>query len=107
MRTVKDLIGKEKKVYIFLKNRALCYRFLSDAEREGIVGGKIGRPTFMEPDDIFALNPDGTICYVGFVGRMYSASPEGVLRVDYERYISGEDYEITLEELKATKSNSW
>ena len=36
MRTIKKLINTEKKVYILLKNKAIQYRFMSDAEREGI-----------------------------------------------------------------------
>ena len=34
MRTIKKLINTEKKVYILLKNKAIQYRFMSDAERE-------------------------------------------------------------------------
>ena len=36
MRTIRELIKEEKKVYIFLRNKAIAYRFVSDAEREGI-----------------------------------------------------------------------
>ena len=39
MRTIKKLINTEKKVYILLKNKAIQYRFMSDAEREGITYG--------------------------------------------------------------------
>lgn len=31
MRTIKELINNEKKVYILLRNKAIQYRFMSDA----------------------------------------------------------------------------
>ncbi len=40
MRTIRELISNEKKVYILLKSKAIQYRFMSDAEREGIEGIK-------------------------------------------------------------------
>ena len=61
MRTIKKLINTEKKVYIFLKNRAIQYRFMSDAEREGITYGDNVKPTERKVDDIMALQPNGTI----------------------------------------------
>ena len=39
MRTIKELINNEKKVYILLKTKAIQYRFMGDAEREGITYG--------------------------------------------------------------------
>ena len=36
MRTIKELIGKEEKVYILLRTKAIRYRFMSDATLEGI-----------------------------------------------------------------------
>lgn len=32
MRTIKDLVKNEKKVYIYLRNNATEHRFMSDAE---------------------------------------------------------------------------
>lgn len=45
MRTIKELISNEKKVYILLKSKAIQYRFMSDAEREGIIYGDNVKPT--------------------------------------------------------------
>lgn len=92
MRTIKELINGEKKVYIFLRTKAIRYRFMSDAEREGITYEDKVRPTERLVDDIMALNPDGTICFIGFVGRIcYHAGGDTVIRVDYERYIDGQE----------------
>ena len=91
MRTIKELFGKEEKVYIVLKDKATQFRFQSDAEKEGITFGDGAKPTDRTIDDIMALNADGTICFLGWAGRMcYHNRKEGILRVDYEKYINGE-----------------
>lgn len=71
MRTIKELINNEKKVYIILCNKAIQYRFMSDAEREGITYGDNVKPTERQVDDIMALKSDGTICFLGWAGREY------------------------------------
>lgn len=82
MRTIKKLINTEKKVYILLKNKAIQYRFMSDAEREGITYGDNVKPTERKVDDIMALQPNGTICFLGWAGRMcYHYNKENVLRI--------------------------
>ena len=98
MKTIRQLIGKEQKVYIVLRNKAIQYRFMSDAEYEGITFGDKVKATEREADDIMALQPDGTICYLGWAGRMcYHNRKQGVIRVDYEKYISGaKDYVIVV-----------
>ena len=97
MRTIKELITSEKKVYILLKTKAIQYRFMSDAEREGITYGDMAKATERHVDDIMALRPDGTICFLGWAGRMcYHHKKDNVLRIDYEKYIDGaNDYVIS------------
>ena len=91
MRTIKELVGKEEKVYIVLKDKATQFRFQSDAEKEGIIFGDGTMPTNRPIDDIMALKPDSTICFLGWAGRMcYHNRRERILRVDYEKYINGE-----------------
>ena len=55
MRTIKHLIENNKKVYVLLNGRAIGYRFLSDAEREGFRFGDGVKPSEREPGDIMAL----------------------------------------------------
>ena len=86
MRKIKDLINKEKHVYILLKNEDIAKRFLSDAESEGITFSDGTKPTEKTPDDIIALLPNGTICYVGFIGRMCRHSNQCIC-IDYEECI--------------------
>ena len=90
MKKIKDLINKEKHVYILLKNEDIAKRFLSDAESEGITFSDGSKPTDKDPDDIIALLPNGIICYVGWAGRIYSDTNQ-CIRVDYEECISKND----------------
>ena len=96
MRTIRNLIKEEKKVYIYLRDKATEYRFISDAEREGITFGDGVKPTERPIDDIMALHDDGTICFLGWAGRIaYHYNKNAVKRIDYEKYINGDvDYLI-------------
>lgn len=92
MRTIKELLQYRKKVYIVLPTKAMQYRFMSDADREGITFGDGVKATDRMASDIMALLLDGHICFVGWIGRVcFKQGGDSVLRVDYERYISGED----------------
>lgn len=98
MRTIRNLIQKEKKVYVLLKGKATRYRFMSDADREGITYGDSVKATDRAVDDVMALQSDGTICFLGWAGRVcyHYARQNNIIRVDYEKYINGDaDYIIT------------
>lgn len=91
MREIKELISKNKKVYIYLSSEDVQSRFMSDAENQGITFGDGIKPTERKPDDIMALLSDGTICYLGWAGHMcYRHNHENVIRVDYEKFINEE-----------------
>lgn len=96
MRTIRELVGKEEKVYIVLRSKTVRYRFMADAAMEGITYGDGIPTTDREGDDIMSLRPDGTICFLGWAGHMcYRLREDHVLRIDYEKYISdAEDYLI-------------
>ena len=92
MRTIKELLQYGKKVYLVLPTKAMQYRFMSDADREGITFSDGVRSTDRMAGDIMALLPSGHICFVGWVGRMcFKQGGNTVLRVDYEKYINAED----------------
>lgn len=95
MRTIKQLIQKETKVYIYLRNEAVKQRFSQDADNEGIAFDDGKKVTERAVDDIMALLPGGTICFLGFVGRMcYGSGSKDTIRIDYEKYINGEEVYI-------------
>lgn len=97
MRTMRALLQHKKKVYIVLRTKAIQYRFMSDADREGITFSDGVKATDRMASDIMALLPDGHICFVGWVGRLcFKQGGDTVLRVDYEKFIDGsKDYEIS------------
>lgn len=93
MRTIKELVASNKKrVYVYLADKDTQSRFISDAEAEGCTyedGVKISE---REPDDFYALNKDGTVCFLNFVGRMaFQCNSDNIVRVDYKKYINGEE----------------
>lgn len=96
MRTIKELVKNEKKVYVYLRNKSIEYRFMSDAEQEGITYADGVKPTERPVDEIMALHDDGTICFLGWAGRMaYHYSKGTIKRIDYEKYVQGlNDYLI-------------
>ena len=96
MRTIRELAGTAEKVYILLRDKPIRFRFMADAAMEEITYNDGTAATDREADDIMALLPDGTICYVGLAGRLCYRIGEGnILRVDYEKYIDGgENYTV-------------
>lgn len=92
MRTIRNLINQEKKVYILLRTKAMQYRFMSDADREGVTFGDGKKATDRVVEDIMALKADGTICFLGWAGHMcYHQGGNAAIRIDYEKYIDGAD----------------
>ena len=92
MRTIKELLQYGKKVYIVLPTKAMQYRFMSDADREGITFGDGVKATERLASDIMALLPDGHIFFVGWVGSLcFKQGGDSVIRVDYEKYIDGDN----------------
>ena len=85
---IRELIDSERTVYIRLRDRAAQYRFMGDAEREGITYTNGTKPTEQEAEEIMALHPDGTISFLGWAGRiLYHNIKDTAPRVDYGEYI--------------------
>lgn len=96
MRRIRELINSQKKVYILLSTKAIQYRFMSDAAREGITYGDGVAATERLVEDIMALKENGTICFLGWAGRMcYHYAQNQAIKINYEKYIdSADDYII-------------
>ena len=91
MRTIKQFIGQANHIYFKMSNREVCKQFYEQAAKEGLLFGGIN-PTYKETTDLVALLSNGEICYVGWAGRMcYHNRKQNILRVDYEKYILGEE----------------
>lgn len=89
MKSIKKLASNGK-VYVYLANEAVCKRFLQQAEQEGLTFGDGEKPTGKHYSDIMAVNPDGTISYVGTNGRM-AFGANAVTKINYQRFSEGYD----------------
>lgn len=90
MRTIKHFIGQANHIYFRMSSREVCKQFYEQASKEGLLFGGIN-PTYKETADIVAPLPDGSLCYVGWASRMcYHNAHEGVIKIDYEKYMNGE-----------------
>ena len=103
MRNVLDLLSLNHRAYVYTSSAAVRQRFVRDLEAEGFLFGDVVKPSERELDGIMAVNPDMTINYLNFGGRLlfgnmnrdqwrYTAKePDGdtVVRVDYARFLSG------------------
>lgn len=88
MKTIKELAYTGDRVYVYLKDEETAQRFLRDAEAEGFTFGDGVCPTERHWSDLYAIHSDGTLNYVGAIGRIeYASGADSVVRVDYERMI--------------------
>ena len=96
-RSIEALMNLNGRVYVYLDNEEAAEQFFTQAEAEGFTFGDGERPTARHRDCIMAVNKDHTISYVGFVGHMAfgsgteSVGNEPLIRVDYRRYLTGEE----------------
>ena len=100
MRTIAELLNLDGRVYVHLSNKNVAKIFLQNAESEGFRFGNGKKPTKRKWDDIYALNKDFTINYVGYIGHNAFHHPnyfdnDKLIRIDYSAYLSGaENYII-------------
>ena len=95
MRIVSELLNQNGRVYVYLSSEEICNRFLRDAEKEGFIFCDGVKPTERESTDIYALNQNRTINYVGFIGHIAFQSAKKIgnqklVKIDYEKYISAD-----------------
>ena len=88
MKTIKELAIMGERVYIHLKSKDVAQRFLSDAEIEGFTFGDGVHPTERHWSDLYAIHPDGTLNYVGAIGRIeYVSGTDSVIRIEYSQVL--------------------
>lgn len=68
--TIRELSTLEGRVYIHFATPELAARFMRQAEVEGFTFGDGVKPTEREAGEVMAVNPDGTINYVGANGMI-------------------------------------
>ena len=97
MRTISNLLIHEGRIYVNLASKNLSNLFLKHAEEEGFTFGDGVKPTEREADNLYTLNPDWTISYVGYIGRIAFratnlASDTPIFKIDYARYLVGNSH---------------
>ena len=89
MPVIKQLLEKYRgRIYVYLPDEGTCSRFLYDAEAENIIFCDGALPTSRQHSDLYAVNRDNTINYVGFVGHIAfgcadQIGEEKLIRIDY------------------------
>lgn len=82
------------RIYIYLPDEETCSRFLHDAEAENFTFCDGAFPTSKRHSDLYAVNRDNTINFVGFVGHLAfgcadQIGDEKLIRIDY----SGKEFQ--------------
>lgn len=93
MRSLKLLIEKNKKVWFYCGTEELQNRFLEQAEEEGLVTMSGEKPTSLSFQHLYGINEEGRMGYIShFIWlKSFHADNKDILRIDYDRFISGED----------------
>ncbi len=95
-RSISALAQSDGRVYVYLADEVTGRRFLEAAQEEGFTFPDRVLPTQRHYAEIMAVDADGTLHYVGAVGRIaFGAGAERIgesrlLRVDFQRYAAGE-----------------
>ena len=88
MKTIKELASTGERVYVHLKDEKTAMSFLRQAESEGFTFGDGMKPTERHWSDLYAIHPDGTLNYVGSVGRIeYASGADSCVRVEYQELL--------------------
>ena len=95
MRTIAELLNLDGRVYVYVPSKNIRRLFLKNAQEEGFRFADGVKPTRRRAyDDIYALNKDFTLNFVGYIGHIAFHHPEvpndcNLIRVDYAAYLSG------------------
>ena len=95
MRTLRSLVENNSQVWIFCRNDGLQADFLEQAENEGFIALNGVKPHNLCHRSLYGINDDITMGYLAAMIWVLSAKADKYkdhhVRVDYERYIAGED----------------
>lgn len=101
MRTIANLLNLDGRVYVYVPSKNIRRLFLKNAQDEGFMFADGVKPTRRRAyDDIYALNKDFTLNFVGYIGHIAFHHPsyfdnDKLIRIDYSAYLSGaENYII-------------
>ena len=93
MKLLKSLFENNGQVWIYCENQAYQEKFLKQAEEEGFLALNGQKPTEMFRHQLYGINDDMTIGYLAVMiwTLTFQTGKDSHLRVDYGKYISGDD----------------
>lgn len=101
MRTIANLLNLDGRVYVYVPSKNIKRLFLKNAQDEGFMfAGGVKTTRRRAYDDIYALNKDFILNFVGYNGHIAFHHPkcfksDKLIRIDYSAYLSGaENYII-------------
>lgn len=95
MRTIANLLNLDGRVYVYVPSKNIRRLFLKNAGDEGFMFAGGVKPTRRRAyDDIYALNKDFTLNFVGSIGHIAFHHPDyfdndKLIRIDHSAYLSG------------------
>lgn len=97
MRTIRELLTIEPKVYLYFDSAKTIELFKEIALKENIIFASGNLITEQQVGEIMVLNKNGTIHYPGFCGTMLFGSTHlSITRIHFSKWINGDDdYIIT------------
>jgi len=100
MKTLRELAKVDARVYVYVGKKEVRDRFLKRAEEEGFTFGDGVKPLEREAyDDIYALNPDGTLNFVGFAGHLaFRGGRKDLVKIEYEKWEKAWEEEMESQE---------
>lgn len=109
MRTLKALVEENENVWIYCKDEPLQVRFLEQLEEEGFLALNGQKPTELFHHQLYGINDDMTMGYLAvMIWWMTFKDEDTHIRVDYEKYISGEeDYFCHTPHLEKVGQTEW
>lgn len=99
MKLLKDLTDKYHYVWIRCGDEKLQRQFLLQAESEGFLALNGQKPTELECHELYGISDDMTMGYLAaMIWSLTMKNPgDDHVRIDYGRYIEGQDAVIEVE----------
>lgn len=94
MRQLKELLKIKDRAWIYCENEELQKQFLAQAEEEGFLALDGECPTKLSLHPLYGIHEDMTMGYLSIMIWHLSFPENGAdpyFRVDYKKYISGEE----------------
>ena len=92
---IKNTLGTDYRIYLYLGKEAGFKQFLECAKSEGITFGDKKDISEKPYTDILALNENMTVNYLGIWGHMAFHHPEAssrfIFRIDLSKYLAGDE----------------